>query len=125
MNKKYAEVLIILRTLAVVSCTKAIDIPLPPKIVVHFSEDDSRQVQLSENDKAYIELHSWLSEHRSDWYTTSGKYPGGLYLKTGNYGIQIKETKLVLYSTKYDMPRAMYIQNIEPDELLEIRKLGK
>ena len=125
MNKKYAKVLIILLAFAVVSCTKAIDIPLPPEIVVHFSEDDSRQVRLSANDKAYIELRTWLSEHQSDWYTTSGKYPDGIYLKTGDYGIQIRETKLVLYSTQYEKPRAMYIQNIEPDELLEMKKLGK
>jgi len=57
--------------------------------------------------------------------STSGKYPDGIYLKTGDYGIQIRETNLVLYSTQYEKPRAIYIQNIEPGELLEIKKLGK
>ena len=125
MNKKISKVLIIFLAFAVVSCTKAIDVPLASEVVVHFSKNDSRQIQLSTSDKAYIELRTWLSEHQSDWYTTSGKYPGGIYLKTGDYGIQVKETQVVLYSTQYEKPRAMYIQNIEADELLEMKKLGE
>ena len=125
MNEKIVKVLIIFLACAVVSCAKAINIPLAPEVVVHFSEDTSQQVRLSEADKAYVELRTWLNKHQSDWYTTSGTYPGGIYLKTGDYGIQIMETQLVLYSTQYEKPRAMYIQNIKADELLVMKTLGK
>lgn len=98
---------------------------LDPDVVVLFSDDNEKKVPLSQKDQAYEELNKWLSEHSAGWYTTSGRYPGGVFLKSSNYGIQVTETHVVLYSTAYKDSRAICIQNIDKGELSGIRNLGQ
>ena len=116
---------IILSVLVLVSCSESVDIQLEPEVNVYFSNDDERKIRLTPQDKEYVHLNEWLHEHRSDWYPTSGRYPGGAYIKSGIYGIQITEIHVVLYSTTHPEPRSIYIQNISKDELSGIKNLGK
>ncbi len=125
MRNEMIRTLMILSVLVLIGCTQTLDVPLDPEVVVLFSDDSEKTRSLSQKDQAYEELNKWLSEHSSGWYTTSGRYPGGVYLQSSNYGIQVTETHVVLYSTAYQDSRAMYIQNIDKGELSSIRNLGQ
>lgn len=118
-------IFIILSVLVLVGCSQSLDIQLESEVNVYLSNDSERKILLTPQDKEYANLNEWLREHRSGWYPTSGSYPGGVYLKSGIYGIQITETHVVLYSTTYSEPRAIYIQKIGKGKLNGIKKLGK
>jgi hypothetical protein len=120
-----SKTFIILIVLVLVSCTESLDIQLDPEVNVYFSNDSERKIRLTPQDKEYVNLNEWLRENRSGWYPTSGHYPGGVYIKSGIYGIQITQTHVVLYSTTYAEPRAMYIQKIAKGKLSGIRNFGK
>jgi len=89
------------------------------------SSDSERKLRLTSKDETYVDLNMWLREHRSSWHSTSGRYPGGVYLKSGSYGIQITDSHVVLYSTTSSQPKAIYIQKMDKGELSGIRSLGK
>ena len=120
-----SRIFIILSVLVLVSCSQSLDIQLEPEVNVFLSNDSEQIIRLTPKDKEYGNLNEWLREHRSDWYATSGGYPGGVYIKSGIYGIQITETHVVLYSTTSPEPRSIYIQKIGRDELSGIRNIGK
>jgi hypothetical protein len=111
--------------MVLVSCSKALDIQLEPEVSVFFSNDTEKRIRLTQKDEEYVILNEWLQENRADWYITSGRYPGGVYVKSGNYGIQITKTHVVIYSTTSHEPKAIYIQGIEKGELSRIRNIGK
>ena len=92
---------------------------------VFLSDDSEKIIRLTPKDKEYGNLNEWLREHRSGWYPTSGRYHGGVYIKSGIYGIQITETDVVLYSTTHTEPRSVYIQKIGKGKLSGIRNIGK
>lgn len=119
------RIFMILLVLVLAGCTESLDIPLDPEVIVLFSDDSEKKIAISQKDAAYIELNQWLSEHRSGWYTTSGRYAGGVFVRSSHYGIQVTETHVVLYSTAYKDSRAMYIQDIEKGELSVIRNLAQ
>lgn len=121
MNK----ILLLLSVLVLASCSNSLDVPLDPELNLYFGNDSNQNVMLTSKDKEYVALNDWLSEHKSDWYSTSGHYPGGMYMKSGVYGIQITKTHVVLYSTTSTQPKAIYIQKIGRDELMELRDIGK
>ncbi|MEJ1411075.1 MAG: hypothetical protein RPU60_12890 [Candidatus Sedimenticola sp. (ex Thyasira tokunagai)] len=120
-----SKIFILLSVLVLVSCSQSLDIQLEPEVDVFFSNDSEQRIRLTPKDKEYVVLNEWLREHSSDWYMTSGRYPGGVYLKSGSHGIQITETHVVLYSTVNPEPKAIYIQGIGRGELSEIRNIGK
>lgn len=120
-----SRIFIILSLLVLVSCSESLDIQLEREVSVFLSNDPEQRIRLTQKDKEYTVLNEWLNEHRSGWYPTSGRYPGGVYIKTGDYGIQITEVHVVLYSTVYPEPRSIYIQKIGKGELSEIRDIGK
>ena len=74
-------------------------------------------------------LNKWLAQHQENWLSTSGRYSGGIYLTTGGvdlgYGIQVTDSKVVLYANISDKPTAIYAQEIERSELKALKKLGK
>ena len=119
------KIFFVLSLFVLVSCSKALDVPLDPEVSVFFSNDSEKVIQLTPKDKEYLGLEEWLTEHSSSWHPTSGRYPGGIYLTSGSYGIQITETQVVLYSTSHAQPKAMYIQKIAKGELTGIRNIGK
>lgn len=111
--------------LTLISCSESLDIQLEPEVIMFFSNDSEKKIRLTPEDKEYVVLNEWLREHKSAWYATSGRYPGGVYIKSGNYGIQITELHVVLYSTTSSEPKAMYIQNAGKGELSAIRNIGR
>ena len=119
------KIFIILSVLVLVSCSESLDIQLESEVNVYLSNDSERKIRLTPQDKEYANLNEWLRENRSGWYPTSGRYPGGVYIKSGIYGIQITETHVVLYSTTYSEPRSIYIQKIGKGKLSGIKNLGK
>ncbi len=125
MSNYMKKIFIILSVLALVSCSKSLDIQLEPEVTVYLSNDSKQKIRLTAKDKEYTNLNEWLREHSSGWHTTSGRYPGGVYIKSGIYGIQITKTHVVLYSTTSPQPRSMYIQEIGKGKLTGIRNIGK
>jgi len=119
------RIFIILLALVVVSCSESLDITLDPEVNVFLSHDREKIIRLTPKDKEYKVLNEWLREHRSGWYPTSGLYPGGVYVKTGDYGIQITDTNVILYSTAHSEPRSMYIQKVGKHKLSKVVNIGK
>ena len=121
MNK----IIILLLAVVIVSCSKSLDIQLEPEVSLFLNNDTEQRIRLTQKDEVYVALNEWLHENKTDWHVTSGRYPGGVYVKSGNYGIQITETQVVIYSTTSNEPKAIYIQGIEKGELSRIRNYGK
>ena len=119
------RIVILLLVMVIVSCSKSLDIHLEPEVDLFLNNDTEQRIRLTQKDEAYVVLNEWLHENRSDWHVTSGRYSGGVYVKSGNYGIQVTETQVVIYSTISNEPRAIYIQGIKKGELSRIRNFGK
>jgi len=118
-------VLILLSALLFVGCSKALDIKLDPEVNVFLSSDSEQKILLTGKNKEYVELNNWLSEHGSGWMPTSGVYDGGVYLTSGNYGIQVTEKQVIIYSSIHNDPQAIYLQKLAKDELTGIKNIGK
>ena len=119
------RIIILLLVMVIVSCSKTLDIQLEPEVNLFLNNDTEQRIRLTQKDEVYVILNKWLHENKSDWYATSGRYPGGVYVKSGSYGIQVTETQVVIYLTISNEPRAMYIQRIKKGELSRIRNYGK
>ena len=119
-----SRILFILSIFLLVSCSASLDIQLGPEVSVFHSTNNELNKQLTPNDNEYLALDKWLQEHNTGWHSTSGRYRGGVYLTTENYGIQITKTHVILYSIKLAKPEAIYIQELGKGELNEVRSLG-
>jgi len=119
------RIIFVLLIVVLVGCSESLDIQLEPEVSVFLSNDSEQRISLTQKDEAYVVLNEWLHENRADWYVTSGRYPGGVYVKSGKYGIQVTEKHVVIYSIVSNEPRAIYIQDIEKDELSRITNLKK
>ncbi|WP_085300065.1 hypothetical protein [Cognaticolwellia mytili] len=122
--KKYLLVLSAL-LFVLTGCSKLVDVQLDEKVTVFLSDGSDKKVQLIATDPEYIMLKAWLEENKADWLSTSGRYSGGVYLTSGNYGIQVTDSKVVLYSSITDKPTAIYAQEIERTDLRALKDLGK
>ena len=116
-------VFIVLSIWFLASCTESQEIHLEPQVTLYFSDENRKPLSLTAVDMEYTVLNNWLAKNNADWYSTSGRYPGGVYLKSGTNGIQVTETHVILYSTSLPEPKALFIQKIEPHELQGFRKL--
>jgi len=125
MSNKISRIFFILSVLVIVGCSESLDIQLEPEVDAFLSNDSEKKIHLTPQDKEYGSLNKWLREHRSGWHPTSGRYPGGVYIKSGIHGIQITKTHVILYSTTYPEPRSIYIQKISKDKLSGIINVGK
>jgi hypothetical protein len=121
MNK----VIIVLLVMCLLGCSKVVDVQLAPEVQVFLSSDAKQEIVINKKDQAYVDLKKWLNENRANWQATSGHFPGGVYVKSGNYGIQVTELKVILYSTVSDKPKAIYIQEISKNELSAVFNVGK
>lgn len=119
------RIIVLLLAMVLMSCSKAVDIQLEPEVEVFFSNDTKQRIRLTKKDEVYVVLNEWLHNNRADWYTTSGRYSGGVYIKSGIYGIQVTESKVIIYSTTSNKPKAIYIQDIQKGELSKVIHLGK
>ena len=120
-----SRLFIILSLLILTSCSESLDIPLEPEVSVYLSNDREKTISLTHKDKEYAVLKEWLLKNNSGWHATSGEYPGGVYIKSGNHGIQVTEHFVIIYSTSHPEPRAVYIQKIGRDSLSEIRNIAR
>ncbi|TWX67746.1 hypothetical protein ESZ36_10520 [Colwellia demingiae] len=119
------RVILLLLVTCLFGCSKPLDIQLEPEVHIFLSKDTKQGIPITLNDKAYLVLNEWLHENKTGWYATSGRYPGGVYIKSGKFGIQVIESKVVIYSTVGNEPKAIYIQEIEKGELSAILAFGK
>ena len=108
-----------------VGCSESFNLTLQPEVKVYFSDDRNKTLTLNSQDDAYTELNAWLRDNSSSWYTTSGRYPGGIYIKSGDYGIQVTRTQVVIYSASDSETQAIYTQNLNGGELKGVKNLGK
>lgn len=125
MRNQMNRIIILLLVFVTVSCSKSLDIQLEPEVSLFLSSDAEQVIGLTQKDEAYVDLKEWLHENRANWYVTSGVYPGGVYVKSGNYGIQVTKAQVAIYTTENNETKARYIQNIGNDELRKIRAFGK
>ncbi|RDH84778.1 MAG: hypothetical protein DIZ80_04750 [endosymbiont of Galathealinum brachiosum] len=120
-----SRIVILLLIAFLMSCSNSLDIQLEPEVSMFLSNDAEQKIRLTQKDEAYVVLNEWLHENSSDWFVTSGSYPGGVYVQSGSDGIQVTETQVVIYSTSSNEPRAIFIQDIGKDELSKIKDFGK
>jgi len=106
-------------------CTETVDIQLGPNVDAYLVTDSKQAIGLAEKDAAYIELNDWLRENNTGWHKTAGRYPGGVYLKSGDDGIQITGMEVIIYSTKGPEPDAKFIHHVGKRELSAVRGLGQ
>lgn len=121
--KKNILVLSIL-LLMLMGCSKLVNVQLDPEVTV-FLSNGGQQIKLTATDPEYIMLQEWLEQNKAGWLSTSGLYPGGIYLTSDNYGIQVTDSKVVLYTSITDKPRAIYAQEIARSDLKELKNLKK
>jgi len=121
--KKY---LLVLSTLLLVltGCSKVVDVQLDAEVTVFLSNGDEKKIKLTAKDPEHIMMQEWLEQHKADWLPTSGRYAGGIYLTSGKYGIQVINSKVVLYSSITDNPTAIYAQEIERSDLKALKILN-
>ena len=120
-----SRIIILLFVAVLVGCSKSLDIQLEPEVSLFLNNDAEQRIRLTQEDEVYVILDEWLHENRSGWYATSGRYPGGVYIKSGKHGIQVTGQHVVIYSTTSNEPRAIYIQGIKKGELSRIRDYEK
>jgi len=121
--KKNILVLSIL-LLMLMGCSKLVDVQLDAEVTV-FLSTGGQKVQLTAENAEYIMLQEWLEQNKAGWLSTSGRYSGGVYLTSGDYGIQVTDSKVVLYTSITDKPRAIYAQEIERSDLKALKTLEK
>ena len=114
------KIFLLLITLLLLGCSKTVDVALSPEAFIYSSNDSSQKIQLSPDEAAYQDLNNWLAENKDGWYATSGRYAGGVYVRSGVHGIQIKELKVVIYSTSSEKPSALYVKDINRGELASL-----
>lgn len=123
MTSFLKQVSILLLAVALLTgCSKAIQVQLQPEVLAYQSDDKANPFTLTKNDEAYTVLNQWLAENPSGWYSTSGKFPGGIYIVSGEDGIQVTEGRVVLYSIKNGTPSAIYVQEINRSDLMAVKE---
>jgi len=122
--KKYLLSLSMLAFL-LIGCGKSVEVPLDPEVVVFLSAGSTETIRLTESDVEYAILKAWLEQHQTSWLSTSGRYAGGIYLTSGQYGIQVTDSKVVLYANITNNPTAIYAQEIARSDLKALKLLGK
>ncbi|SEL88401.1 hypothetical protein SAMN05216262_12910 [Colwellia chukchiensis] len=121
--KKYFLLTLLLFT--IMACTKTVEVPLDQEITVYLSTDSKARVVLNAESAQYQLLKSWLNDNKDNWLSTSGRYAGGIYLTSAGYGIQVTDSKVVLYTDIAENPTAIYAQEIERTELKALKLLAQ
>lgn len=108
-----------------VACSKTVEIQLETSVTLIPSKNQELRLNLTSKDNEYRLLRDWLQKNNADWNSTSGQYPGGIYIVSGDNGIQITKTHVVLYSSKQAKPTAIYIQKHVGGELNALREIAQ
>jgi len=117
--------LVVLSALLLVSCSKPFEIQLDPEVTVFISDESKQNVQLTAENQEYVNLNNWLRENNDSWQITSGQYDEGVYLTSGDYGIQVTDSHVIIYTDIKRKPKALYIQRVGRDELLGLKQMAK
>lgn len=125
MDNKMNRILLALSLMLLVACSESLTIHLDPEVSVLFNHDSKQNIRLTAKDKEYVSLNEWLRLNSDGWHPTSGKYPGGVYLRSGSHGIQITENHVIIYSTNSHESQAILIQKLGKNELRDILNIGK
>ncbi|WP_286264036.1 hypothetical protein [Thalassotalea atypica] len=124
MKKVFYRVSIVILSMIVLSgCSESVTIQLEPDLTLFVSTDKETPIHLNAKDEAYATLANWLNENKDNWYSTSGKYPGGVYIVSGSDGIQITQRRVILYTITNGKPVAKYVQEIDQTELKVLKDI--
>ncbi len=110
--------------LLMAGCSETINIQLEPKVDAYVVSASKQKISLVETDAAYAELQNWLLEHQTGWHNTSGRFPGGVYIKSGKRGIQVTGMEVVIYTINGFEPDAQYVRNVGKTELPLVRGIS-
>ncbi len=116
-NKIKYTIITFLCAIFLAGCGKTLNIQLAPEVTMYLSQETKERVTITAQDEAYKMLSQWLNEHQTGWFTASGRFQGGVYFRSGEHGIQVTKTKVIIYSTKGSKPQALYAQEIRKGEL--------
>lgn len=119
------RIVVFLSVLAIIACSKTVEIQLEPNVTLIPSKNQELRIGLTSKDNEYGLLRDWLKNNDAGWNSTSGQYPGGVYIVSGDNGIQITKTHVVLYSSKQAKPTATYIQKHVGGELNALREIAQ
>lgn len=122
---RFAFLPLLTSLLWVVGCTETVHIQLEPKVNAYVATNSQQAISLDASNPAHKELNTWLSEHQTGWHNTSGRFPGGVYIKSGKDGIQVTGMEVVIYSTTGPAPDARYVRNVGKKELPLVRAIGQ
>ena len=111
--------------LLMAGCTETVNIQLEPQVDAYLVTNSKKAINLVETDAAHAELNVWLRENNTGWHVTSGRYPGGIYIKSGTDGIQVSGMEVIIYSTAGAEPDAKYVRNVGKTELPLVREIGQ
>jgi hypothetical protein len=111
--------------LLMAGCTETVNIQLEPKVGAYIVTDSKTKIELVETDPAHLELNSWLEENQTGWHNTTGRFAGGVYIKSGINGIQVTGMEVIIYSTKGLEPNARFVRSVGRTELPFVRAIGQ
>lgn len=118
------RIVFVVAVLLLQACSQSVDIVLEPQVSVYVSNDSQREIILTADQVPYIELQNWLNANNEGWHSTSGRYPGGVYIASGAWGVQVIDSHVVLYSSNKAKPSAIYIQKLEKDKLSALQNIN-
>lgn len=122
--EKSAIPFLLVSLLLISGCTETLDIQLAPNIDAYVVTDSKNKIPLTANDPEHVELQNWLNENQTGWHGTMGRFPGGVYIKSGKDGIQVTGMEVIIYSTTGPQPDARYVRHVGRTELPLIRNIG-
>jgi hypothetical protein len=106
-------------------CTETVSVQLEPQVDAYIVTDSQTKINIVEADPAHIELNHWLQENQAGWHITSGRFPGGVYIKSGVNGIQVTGMEVIIYSTSGPEPEAKFVRSVGKTELPLVRGIGQ
>lgn len=123
MNKHLLPAMLLMLTM--MGCSKTVEVKLDPEVVVFLSDNSKATIVLTAKDQEYRMLQQWLAQHKAQWLSTSGRYAGGVYLTSGDLGIQVTDSKVVLYTQITKSPTAIYAQEIARADLKALKNINR
>jgi hypothetical protein len=119
------RILLVVLVFLLQACSQSVDVVLEPEVSVYISSDSQREINLTANEAPYIELQNWLDAHKEGWHSTSGRYADGIYIASGEWGVQVIDSHVVLYTTAKAKPSAIYIQKLEKGKLSALQNFRR
>ena len=119
------RILLVVLVFLLQACSQSVNVVLEPEVSVYNSRDSQRELILTASEVPYIELQNWLDSHKEGWHSTSGRYADGIYVASGEWGVQIIDAHVVLYTSTKAKPNAIYIQKLEKGKLSALQNFSR